>query len=226
MKRTDIDTNDTVRIAAAIRTLPKAEWPGGYDETGLSLLDAVYSVNANYETTTRKVIERYRDHRGGRAAVDTAEDLMGVIDRSGGPEAFAAEVVVNRQRTSTRNGVLKSEAVHELAGVLVAHGAATKGQIGKLSPEQLKDLEAAWRRVRGQGSGITWRYFLMLLGIDGVKPDRMIIRFIAETVGRTPTADEAVDLITAAAADVGLPATEVDHRIWASQSRAVRSRRR
>src|SRR5690606_20462468 len=163
----------------------------GYDETGLSLLDAVYSVNANYETTTRKVIERYRDNRAGQADNDTAEDLIDVIDRSGGPEAFAAEVVRNRQRTSTRNGILKSEAVHQLAGLLTARDAATKAQVEKLSPEQLKELEAAWRSVRGQRSGITWRYFLMLLGVEGVKPDRMIIRFIARTIGRRPSPDAA-----------------------------------
>lgn len=221
----DSDKQDSAVLAAAIRKLPEAIWPGGYDETGLSLLDAVYSVNANYETTTRKVIERYRDNRAGQADNDTAEDLIDVIDRSGGPEAFAAEVVRNRQRTSTRNGILKSEAVHQLAGLLTARDAATKAQVEKLSPEQLKELEAAWRSVRGQRSGITWRYFLMLLGVEGVKPDRMIIRFIARTIGRRPSPDAAVDLITSAAAEAGLSATQADHRIWASESRGKRNRR-
>ena len=58
----------------------------------------------------------------------------------------------------------------------------------------------------------------MLLNLDGVKPDRMIMRFISDTIGRSPRVDEAVDLITAAAAEAGLRAIEADHRIWRSRS--------
>jgi len=213
------DQKDEIRaLAAAIRELPSATWPGGYAETGLALLDAVYSVNARYEPTTLNVIRRYREHRGDRADADTVEDLLQVIEGAGGPERFAADIVHNRQRTSTTNGILKADAVHQLAGLLVSHGTTAKSQVEKLSPEQLKDVETAWRSVRGQGSGITWRYFLMLLNLDGVKPDRMIMRFISDTIGRSPRVDEAVDLITAAAAEAGLRAIEADHRIWRSRS--------
>lgn len=73
----DSDKQDSAVLAAAIGKLPEAIWPGGYDETGLSLLDAVYSVNANYETTTRKVIERYRDNRAGQADKAAPRGVVG-----------------------------------------------------------------------------------------------------------------------------------------------------
>jgi Helix-turn-helix domain of resolvase len=44
----------------------------------------------------------------------------------------------------------------------------------------LASVELAWRGVVGQRSGITWHYVQMLAGISGIKPDRMITRFVAD----------------------------------------------
>ena len=45
-------------------------------------------------------------------------------------------------------------------------------------------IEHEIRRIPGQSSGISFKYLLMLSGIEGyVKPDRMIIRFIETSSG-------------------------------------------
>jgi len=43
------------------------------------------------------------------------------------------------------------------------------------------------QNFRGKKSGVSLRYFYMLLGSeDNIKPDRMIMRFIHQALGRTP----------------------------------------
>jgi hypothetical protein len=68
----------------------------------------------------RNVIDRYRHARvraGGDPDTDGPAQLLALIDDAGGAEDFA-ELMGNRQRTSTRNGVPKAEAVRLVAEVL------------------------------------------------------------------------------------------------------------
>ena len=74
--------------------------------------------------------------------------------------------------------------------------------------------------MTGQRSGITWHYLQMLAGIPGVKPDRMICRFVADSLGlarRSVTPQFAFEIVTAAAADIGMSPTDLDHAIWQYQ---------
>jgi hypothetical protein len=70
----------------------------------------------------------------------------------------------NRQRTSSRSGILKAEAVYLFAKALLAAG------INKFSDlrdrGKLTDAEMRVKEIPGQGSGITFKYFLMLSGED------------------------------------------------------------
>lgn len=67
------------------------------------------------------IVTRYRAYRtgeGGVAESDDAGALLSVYAAIGGVEAFA-ETVGNHQRTSTRAGVLKAQAVLDAANLLV-----------------------------------------------------------------------------------------------------------
>lgn len=82
------------------------------------------------------------------------------------------------------------------------------------------EVEASWRAVTGQRSGITWRYVLMLAGVPGVKPDRMICRFVEDSLQlrrRSVGTEFAYDIVTAAAKEMGISATALDHAIWRYQ---------
>lgn len=206
-------------VAAAVAGLPEAPWPGGYPELGLCILDAIWSVNAKYKTTVIPVLDRYRAHRP-QAERDDARALVRAIGSAGGPEAFAINVVKNRQRTSTRSGILKAEAVLLAAQAMIDGGAANSEALrASLSAGNYESLRDAWCSVRGQSSGVTWRYFLMLAGLDGVKPDRMVRRFLDETLGPDTKSDaQVVALINGAAKSLGLSSTTVDHRIWSAMS--------
>ena len=125
----------------------------------------------------------------------------------------------NRQRTSTRNGILKAEAVLHEARILEDEGVGVPADLSEAGPERLDHLQRRWSTVTGQGSGVSWRAFSMLVGLPEVKPDRMIRRFAATALGTRATAvgvAEARELVMATAAprrvaprprlrDLGLP---------------------
>jgi hypothetical protein len=198
--------------------------PDGYDSVGLALIDAVWSIGVRYQSV-ENVIARYRAERlsaGGDPDGDRPKDVRRFVERCGGSEAFAT-CVGNRQRTSTRNGILKAEAVLREARILEREGVAVPADLADADPERLEHLRREWSSVPGQGSGVSWRAFSMLVGLADVKPDRMVRRFVAAALGRpnqsAVRADEARVLVMATAARLGVAPRDLDYAIWAYQSR-------
>jgi hypothetical protein len=202
-----------------------AGWPAAttYGSLALAVLDSLWSIGVRY-TGVRNVIARYRTFRlrdGGDADQDTPEDLAAVIDAAGGPETFAVEVVANRQRTSSRGGALKAEAVRLAVDVLIDAGIRVPSDVASATPDQLIDVRDRWTAIRGQGSGLSWDYFLMLTGRQGVKADRMIRRFVADALicdEQEISPADAHQLVTEAAALLGLSVSQLDFAIWLHQS--------
>jgi hypothetical protein len=107
---------------------------------------------------------------------------------------------------------------------LIGAGVATVQDLLEIakSPEPLRAAECAWLTVPGQKSGITWHYVQMLAGIEGIKPDRMMIRFVANALGvppRTIKHQFAFDALMATASEMGMSARDLDHGIWQWQRR-------
>jgi hypothetical protein len=194
--------------------------PDGYpDSLGLCTLDAVWSIGVRYGGV-ENVLSAYRALRrdaGERPERDDVDDVAATIDAVGGPEAFA-NVVRNRQRTSTRNGILKSEAVLRACRGLAESNVHSAQDLREACGATLEKAKARWRAVPGQRSGVSWRYLLLLAGRQEVKPDRMLIRFVAAALGRETSADEAATLVMAAADSLGTEPRLLDHRIWRFQS--------
>jgi hypothetical protein len=199
------------------------EAPGGYDSVGLAMIDAVWSIGVRYQSV-ENVIARYRAERmasGHDADVDRPEDVRRFIEACGGPEGFALRMR-NRQRTSSRNGILKAEAVLNEARILEHESVAVPADLTGASEERLDHLRRRWSTVPGQASGISWRAFSMLIGLAEVKPDRMIRRYVASALGRSGESavgiEEARDLVLATAAHLGISPRQLDYAIWSYQS--------
>ena len=129
--------------------------------------------------------------------------------------------VANRQRTSSRNGILKADAVHRVAQVLIDASIATPQDLAQASPDHLAKVRKRWMTIPGQGSGLSWDYFLMLAGRQGVKADRMVRRFVADALGLAEpdvSQREAHSLITGAAAHLDVSVSQLDYAIWLRQS--------
>ena len=229
-----IADDDAVRamLVAVERLGSPGEWhaPEGYPSVGLALIDAVWSIGVRWESA-RNVIARYRAERlsaGHDPDGDGPRQVREFIEACGGPERFA-ELVRNSQRTSSRNGILKAEAVLREARILEDEGVTAPADLLSATMERLEHLSRRWSTIPGQGSGVSWRAFSMLVGLPEVKPDRMIRRFVADALGRPSEAavnlEEARELVLTTAERLGTSPRTLDHAIWAHQSRLSRPRR-
>ncbi|PVA91860.1 hypothetical protein DDK01_18050 [Mycobacteroides abscessus] len=174
-------------------------WPGSIE---LALIDAVLSIQARYgtsaDTGVRGSIGKYKRAFPDR---DPWNDLRSLAALD--PQKLA-EILGNRQTTG---GVLKADAIVNAAGRLV-DAEATHAQ--NVDDRKHQD---AYTGTKGLGP-ITWSYFLMLLGQDGVKADTLVSRFVSRGIGRDATAEEVTVLVTKAAEQLQIPSKVLDHAIW------------
>lgn len=160
-----------------------------YASVPLCLIDAVFSIGVRYSSTARAV-QRFAAHQDPKwpifdrrrmtneaVAEKTVACLVAALE--GRPPADTAETIFkNHQRTSPRNGILKSQAVLEFAKALSRSGI-------EVFEDLTDDRKVATAReqvlqVKGQSSGISFDYFLLLAGSDNhVKADRMVRRFVS-----------------------------------------------
>jgi hypothetical protein len=218
-------------VTAAVKTKIKSDgldvWPGRYpNSVALCVIDSIQSLGVRYGGV-KNVIASYRQHRtgtGASAARDGLTQLLATFDEVGGHEEWAGKIGNGQRTYSRRTAPRKSEAIQAAAKALQAVGIETTADLRKAakSPELLAVVGAAWRGAPGQRSGISWWYLLMLAGVPGVKPDRMIKRFVAKALGTTEFKigdGFAIDIVTAAAAAIDSDPTTLDHAIWGWQGK-------
>jgi len=223
--------SDDADVAALVhacgeRLNPSDQWKPfeGYPGSlGLCVLDAIWSINVRYPVT-RGVIGRYRNERRwqGNPDQDGPPELLTVYEGLGGVDEFI-ERLGTRNRVSTQpNAMRKGEAVFLAATGLHELGIDTAVQFREADASPLADqARDAWLAIPGQRSGISWRYLRMLLGLPDVKPDRMVMRFVASALDveeSTITTDRAVGLVQATAEHFGVDQQALDHEMWEYQS--------
>ncbi len=198
--------------------------PDGYQSVALAVLDAIYSTGNRY-TGVINLVNRYRELRIAEKAdpqTDTATHLVDAFHRWGGVDEFVHKTN-NRWRTSSRlSAPYKAYAALEAARVLERHSiqavSDAKDRLNSRESRERSDTAREWLAIRGQSSGLTWNYFLMLVGIPGVKADRMVIRFVSQVLQRGVSTKEASRLVEAAADILGVNYIHLDHTIWRFQS--------
>jgi hypothetical protein len=130
-------------------------------------------------------------------------------------------VYQNRQRTSTRNGILKAEAVLKFAKVLQTFGVEYFQDLSKVINDPAFD--SALCTIPGQGSRISIQYFWMLAGSENfVKPDRMVVRFLEDVLSRKVSVEEASELLQGASNHLlkdfwNMNPRLLDHEVWKYQ---------
>lgn len=163
----------------------------GFNSLVFSVINSVYSISANYSSTIA-VVERFAKHIN-RSLKD--QYLISEFIRDFGNaevDELATTVFKNRQRTSTRNGILKADAVVQFIRVLYLHGIETNEDL--LNYEDKYRLIYDIKKIKGQGSGLTYDYVLMLAGdVNTFKPDRHIFRFFSEHLGLEVTSSENLE---------------------------------
>jgi hypothetical protein len=202
-------------------------YPGGYpDECEAALLDSVFSLQARYgrsaDRGARAVVNRWRQHT--ERTLNSLRLLVQDVDRLGGPDGFR-RVLGNDQIAVPRapDQPTKALAVYTSAKSLLDIDVVTAEDVAHANDDRPKELEKAIRTGRGIGQEAA-TYFLMNLGIPGVKADTMIQRFADVALGRPAGPQTARRLVSDAADFIGVNVLQLDHAIWrfgrvASESR-------
>lgn len=196
-----------------------------YDSLPLCVIDAVFSIGVRY-TSTQKTVKNYCDYFGLReynlehdseGDKHTISQFVENLSRADSEEN-ADKIFKNRQRTSTRNGILKAEAVLMFAKILQKYGIETLKDMlcGELPAKAQEELLC----IPGQSSGLSARYFCMLAGDDNkAKPDRHILRFLKQYTGQEFTVLQAQEALTQTVKSLApqypnLTVRLLDYTIW------------
>ncbi|MDD9206677.1 hypothetical protein PU560_09395, partial [Georgenia sp. 10Sc9-8] len=196
-------------LVAAVRELDPQGRSKRWTSLSYCVLDAVWSINADYSSVVDPLVRRIASELGDDAPVAPVDQmpsedpapLTALVATY--PDESALLAVANRQRTSTTNGVTKAEAALSYARILIDHDVTTLADAEALTPggDQFEAVDSALRTVPGEGShGIRRGYFWMLVGDDnGVKPDRMVLRWLKRH-GFEGGASDALSVIRTVAA--------------------------
>lgn len=203
-----------------------------YNSLPLCVIDAVFSIGINYNTTKKVVVNfckkqnilRLREPRSRHACKEnqlSINDFLNIYSKNSIVE-ITDNYFKNKCRTSTRNGILKSEAVKLFCEVLKNYQVNYFEDLEKIIGNT--SFENDIQKIPGQKSGISTNYFYMLSGDDNfIKPDRMILRFVESCTGITTLkTDEATKLILEAHKKLVtkyplLTPRGLDHEIWKYQ---------
>ncbi|CAM3055438.1 hypothetical protein [Flavobacterium frigoris] len=150
-----------------------------YSHLPLCVIDSVFSIGVKYEIV-QNTINRFCAHnkidKFSKSAELSTSFFLNLMEQKSITE-LTESIYKNRQRTSTRSGILKSEAVIKFLKILQKHEVNKLSDLYKIISS--KEFEIDIKQIPGQKSGISLTYFFMLAGSDDlIKPDRMIIRFL------------------------------------------------
>ncbi|GEB24801.1 hypothetical protein [Brevibacterium aurantiacum] len=194
--------------------------PDGYPNSlALCIIDSIYSTGSHYSSVVN-VIERYKESGGEN---DGAQALTRSIKEAGGARKWATTIAHNLKPANTRPGAqLKAEIIEQAAGLMTELGIDTVPDLrSKVEDNPLdNDVMRKWKRLPSQSSGVTYNYLLILAGMPSVKPDRMILRFLAHALGEETELDgrRAVELITETAKTMNVDPRALDHIAWRAAS--------
>lgn len=188
--------DDIIRLAAhcdRVLDLKNAKLSDEYFYQSLPfcVIDAIYSIGVKFEGTRQTVmrycdcfnIQRIRNVKTVIPATEKQESIERIIEKmeSAGIEFLTEKVFDNRQRTSSKSGILKSEAVLKFAKILKKYGVNYLQDIPKVMNDE--SFEQEIKTIPGQRSGISLKYFFMLSRSENlIKPDRHIKAFVRDAI--------------------------------------------
>lgn len=205
-----------------------------YQSLPLCVIDAVFSIGVKYDST-RRVVIRYCEYTKQQRIRSSAElpplskqeSISSFCARpeQKDPDTMASSVYRNRQRTSARNGILKSDAALRFGEVLQRFGVEYLQDVRVVAESRTFTNDIL--SIPGQRSGISLQYFWMLAGSDEfIKPDRMVIRFLETALNRSVDLVEATELLRSTSQLLSSEYPNItprllDHEIWKYQRERV-----
>lgn len=147
----------------------------------LCIIDAIYATGS-HPTAVANVLDRYVSRHGYR---DGAKALRYSIAAAGGAKAWAETVACNRKPANTHPGApLKAEVVDRATRLMADLDIDTVPDLlSAIGPDVRENPVAeGWTALPSQHSAVTYFHLLSLAGSDHFEPDRVVLRYLGETV--------------------------------------------
>lgn len=232
MEANESDVQNLIRKFVVIfPTFDSLLYPGGFRDSGIAVVSAVFSIQAKDESV-RKVVDRFAHRQGAEVAalggLDRGRDEYPVSrladDLTNLSEEELVTDVFGSGAKSPRAGRTKAVLVQEAARALLDAGVSSRDHV-ETSPsgDRYEQQKKAWTGVHGLG-WVTFEYFRLLCGAETAKPDIMIHRWLADALGHQVDGSTALAMVKSLASElehrwgVEVSPRAVDHTIWFHQS--------
>ena len=185
------------------------------DDYVLALFDTVLDYQ-NQAAAIQKAEEHYREQHDRE--IRTLDDLEAVLDR------FPEDREGNDELAQYLWGNHHWRRAQELRGLVRYFRERNVTTLRRLRTWATKSQQEDFvGHIKGLGPAV-YRSLAMRMGVDTVKPDVHVLRFVSAAIGRTATQAEAVEGLTEAAARLGLPARDLDWSVLGYQKSLARPR--
>lgn len=197
---------DVERVAAAGRTLEPAASAYLEDDFVMNLLETVLDYMLQTPVVVN-ALEYFKANRWNDAR--TLDDLDALMSRYPDDQEGNTRLAVHLwgYKLWTRAQQLRGLATY-FRSIGVVDRETLKAWAH--ASEFRRDFEG---RVKGLGPAV-YQWLVMRQGVDTVKPDVHVRRFVEAAVGRPLSDSDLVDVVTRAARVLGIKAYELDWRIW------------
>jgi hypothetical protein len=216
------------KLAESVAALDPQPRERRWTSLSFCIVDAVWSIGARYDSVVVPLVrEKFAAEFGVTEPTIAASEPLPAdplpLPKLEGLAVDSLTDMTNRQRTSTRGGILKADAVLRHIAVFREHHVDSMQDALALfsDAERFARVDDALRLIPGEGGyGVRRNYLWMLIGQDDlIKPDRMVLRWLGRQGVKTDPAG-ARDIITAIVPLVSarlnrtVTAWEIDHALW------------
>jgi len=216
------------KLADAVAALNPQPRERRWTSLSFCIVDAVWSIGAHYDNVIVPLVrKKFAAEFGVTQPTVPAREPMPAdplpLSKLDDLTVDSLTDMTNRQRTSTRGGILKAEAVLLHVAVFREHNVETmQDALGLFSDtERFAQVDDALRSIPGEGGyGVRRSYLWMLIGQDDlIKPDRMVLRWLgrqgvkADPSGARGIIAALVPLLCARL-ERKVTAWEIDHALW------------
>jgi hypothetical protein len=199
----------------AASSIPLSSFEFVADDYVLALFDTVLDYQ-NQAAAIQKAEEHYREQHDRE--IRTLDDLEAVLDR------FPEDREGNDELAQYLWGNHHWRRAQELRGLVRYFRERNVTTLRQLRTWATKSQQEDFvGHIKGLGPAV-YRSLAMRMGVDTVKPDVHVLRFVSAAIGRTATQAEAVEGLTEAAARLGLPARDLDWSVLGYQKSLARPR--
>lgn len=196
---------NVARLAAAA-SLPAAEGDYTEDDFVVNLMATVLDYQMQ-TTVVERSIEHYKQHLW-----DEIRTLSDLEERLGWhPDTEAGNTALARALWGTRHWT-RAHQLRDLAAFFRSVGVVDQESLRVWARDATFDRDFRGR-VKGLGPAV-FQWLVMRQGVDTVKPDVHVRRFAEGVLGRSLGDAELVKLVSETAQHLGVPARELDWRIW------------